>query len=171
MTQSRPPGRCKKAEGAPILNVSDLRTDRGTDVVGYSSGSARSAVSEVANAAAGVHHQLLGNAAMIFPATAGAMEPFPTRPIRLIAPFPHAGGGTDIVGRMLGQRLRDERVILGTGKDIRCTLRCACVDRITFVAADHRPRKSRWKRTAAGQIDQVDGLRSSPDANAASWAT
>jgi hypothetical protein len=33
------------------------------------------------------------------------------------------------------------------------------------LAADHRPRKSRWKRTAAGQIDQVDGLRSSPDAN------
>jgi signal transduction histidine kinase len=29
----------------------------------------------------------------------------------------------------------------------------------------YRSRKSRWNRTAAGQIDQVDGLRSSPDAN------
>lgn len=47
---------------------------------------------------------LLGGAAMILPAPAGATEPFPARPIRLIVPFP-AGGGTDIVGRVLGQRL------------------------------------------------------------------
>jgi hypothetical protein len=73
-------------------------------VVGFSFGPARSSVSEVANATAGVDHQLLGSAAMIFPAAAGATEPFPTRAIRLIVPFP-AGGGTDIVGRVLGQRL------------------------------------------------------------------
>ena len=47
---------------------------------------------------------LLGGAAMILPAAAGAAESFPTRPLRLIVPFP-AGGGTDIVGRVLGQRL------------------------------------------------------------------
>ena len=34
--------------------------------------------------------------------------------------------------------------------------------------ADYRRRKSRWKRTAAGQINQVDGLRSSPNANVTS---
>jgi tripartite-type tricarboxylate transporter receptor subunit TctC len=46
---------------------------------------------------------LLGGAAVILPAAVGA-ESFPTRPIRLIVPYP-AGGGTDIVGRVLGQKL------------------------------------------------------------------
>ncbi len=49
---------------------------------------------------------LLGGAAMILPAAAGAAESFPTRPLRLIVPFP-PGGGTDIVGRVLGQRLHE----------------------------------------------------------------
>src|SRR2546429_64523 len=43
----------------------------------------------------------LGGAAMSLPAAANS---FPTRPIRLIVPYP-AGGGTDIVGRVLGQKL------------------------------------------------------------------
>jgi tripartite-type tricarboxylate transporter receptor subunit TctC len=46
---------------------------------------------------------LLGGAAVILPAAVGA-ESFPTRPIRLVVPYP-AGGGTDIVGRVLGQKL------------------------------------------------------------------
>lgn len=35
-----------------------------------------------------------------------AAESFPTRPLRLIIPFP-PGGGTDIIGRTVGQRLTD----------------------------------------------------------------
>ena len=49
---------------------------------------------------------LLGGAAIILPAAGDAAEVFPTRPIRLIVPYP-AGGGTDIVGRVLGQKLHD----------------------------------------------------------------
>jgi tripartite-type tricarboxylate transporter receptor subunit TctC len=49
---------------------------------------------------------LLGGAVMILPAAANGAESFPTRPIRLIVPYP-AGGGTDIVGRVLGQKLHE----------------------------------------------------------------
>src|SRR5215468_8483322 len=48
---------------------------------------------------------LLGGAAMILPAASGAAGVFPNRPIRLIVPYP-PGGGTDIVGRVLGDKLR-----------------------------------------------------------------
>jgi tripartite-type tricarboxylate transporter receptor subunit TctC len=47
---------------------------------------------------------ILGGAALISPATAGVADAFPNRPIRLIVPYP-PGGGTDIVGRVLGEKL------------------------------------------------------------------
>ena len=47
---------------------------------------------------------LVGGAAMILPAARGAASVFPNRPIRLIVPYP-PGGGTDIVGRVLGDKL------------------------------------------------------------------
>src|SRR5260370_12530713 len=43
---------------------------------------------------------------MILPAAVGGAESSATRPIRLIVPYP-AGGGTDIVGRVLGQKLHE----------------------------------------------------------------
>jgi tripartite-type tricarboxylate transporter receptor subunit TctC len=49
----------------------------------------------------------LFGAVLLFAAPAStAAEVFPTRPIRLIVPYP-AGGGTDIVGRVLGQKLHE----------------------------------------------------------------
>jgi tripartite-type tricarboxylate transporter receptor subunit TctC len=47
---------------------------------------------------------LLGGAAMVLPTAAHATDDYPHRPIRLIVPYP-PGGGTDIVGRVLGVKL------------------------------------------------------------------
>ena len=51
----------------------------------------------------------LAAAATLFAALAApaAAQPYPDRPIRFILPFP-PGGGTDIVGRLVGQRLSEQ---------------------------------------------------------------
>src|SRR5262245_61435929 len=47
---------------------------------------------------------LVCGATILLSAAADARDTYPSRPIKLIVPYP-AGGGTDIVGRILGQRL------------------------------------------------------------------
>jgi tripartite-type tricarboxylate transporter receptor subunit TctC len=51
----------------------------------------------------------LCTAALLWPlaAASGAAEAYPTRPVRLVLPFP-AGGGTDLIGRTVGQLLAEE---------------------------------------------------------------
>ena len=44
--------------------------------------------------------------ACLAPALAGAQDWQPTRPIKLICPFP-AGGGTDLIARIVAQQLSD----------------------------------------------------------------
>ena len=39
-------------------------------------------------------------------ATAGSAQPYPTKPIHLIVPYP-AGGGTDFFARLVGQKMSE----------------------------------------------------------------
>lgn len=54
---------------------------------------------------------ITGAAAALMPAMVMAADAYPTKPIRLVVPFP-PGGGTDVVGRMVAARL--STVLKGT---------------------------------------------------------
>lgn len=56
-----------------------------------------------------MHHRfLVACAALVFAASVGAAEqPYPTKPVRLIMPVA-AGGGTDQLGRIVGQKLTEK---------------------------------------------------------------
>ncbi|MFN7086500.1 MAG: Bug family tripartite tricarboxylate transporter substrate binding protein, partial [Burkholderiales bacterium] len=42
----------------------------------------------------------------LYPVAAAAQQPWPSKPLRLIVPFP-AGGGVDFIGRIVGQKLAE----------------------------------------------------------------
>jgi tripartite-type tricarboxylate transporter receptor subunit TctC len=48
--------------------------------------------------------RLLAAFALLLPLIAAAQEPYPSKPIRFILPFP-PGGGTDLLGRLIAERL------------------------------------------------------------------
>ena len=52
----------------------------------------------------GLHRRALVGAALLAPAVASAQAWAPTRPLRLVIPFP-PGGTTDLIGRMVAERL------------------------------------------------------------------
>lgn len=53
-----------------------------------------------------VTRMLIAAALVVFATSAVAQQPFPTKPIRLIVPFP-PGGSTTVVARLLGQKLTE----------------------------------------------------------------
>ena len=76
---------------------------------------------------------LIGIAAVVGIVLAQAAQAYPTRPVRFIVPFP-PGGGADLVGRVLGQKLSEtwgQQVIVdnraGAGGNIAAEITAAAV--------------------------------------------
>ena len=53
-----------------------------------------------------MHSRFLAAAALVVAATAASAQEYPTKPIKLIVPFP-PGGGTDILSRVVAQKVAD----------------------------------------------------------------
>src|SRR5690349_13529623 len=92
-----------------------MQSDRGTGYGGRREATIRGERSLMRKC----HGTLLGAAALLVAlTTAGAAQDYPTKPVRMIIPFP-PGGSNDVVGRLiathLGERLGKQVVVDNRG--------------------------------------------------------